>query len=711
MLAVPTLLILAAMTGAVQSVRAIDVFPFVHIQFGTPALFLANTPTGGDMGAHVYLPQFLKDTLLPSGRIFGWSQDWYAGFPALYFYFPVPALTTVLLDVFLPYGVAFKLVTIAGLLALPPAVYFFVRSLGFARIVAGLAAAVGSTYVFMESFSIFGGNVKSTLAGEFSFGWSLALSLVYLGLVVSDTREGRGFTPRAGIALALTALTHIVTTLVVVIVSIPLLTRRNGARSVVRAWAVGFTLSAFWALPLGVRVLQGMTTDMHWSPVRGLLGDGTSPGTTATPLPGELIPVVSLAIIGAVWTLLRRDDVLTLASMTTLPLLGYWVLQLDGVELTKVYNARLLPYWYLGVFIFAGLAVGLAVRSVARYLPDRNRNVVYGSAIALVLLVNVTLAGVHDVPGWVRWNYTGYEGKESFPEYRAIMETMDGLPPGRVMWEANSPEMGRYGTPLAFMLFPYWTGDHPSMEGLFFESSLTTPFHFLNASAVSESPSNPVRGLDYHNLDFPRGIAHLGLYGVDYYVGWTDQAKALARDEGLEVLAVSGPTTIFRLPERPLVEVATNVPAVYDGDPPFAEAALNWYDDWEDIDHWLVADGPADWPRVSGPEGPFDVGGAVDVDGVVDDIVVDHHRISFTTTAVGEPHLVKVSYFPAWRASGADGPYRAAPSLMVVVPTQEEVVIEFANGVPENVGLVLTVVALAGVVGWALWRRREQETV
>ena len=233
--------------------------------------------------------------------------------------------------------------------------------------------AVGGSYVFMESFSIFGGNIKSTLAGEFSFGWSFALSLVYLGMVVRDTREDRGFTPRAGIVLALTALTHIVTTLVVVVVSLPLLIRRKGPATLVRSWLIGFAIAAFWALPLGIRVLQGMTSDMNWSPVRGLLGDGSTPGTVATPLPNEFIPIAALGLIGLVWTMLRRDDVVVLAAMTALPFIGYWYLQLPDVELTKIYNARLLPYWYLGVFIFAGLALGLGVAALARYLPGRDR--------------------------------------------------------------------------------------------------------------------------------------------------------------------------------------------------------------------------------------------------------------------------------------------------------------------------------------------------
>ena len=98
--------------------------------------------------------------------------------------------------------------------------------------------------------------------------------------------------------------------------------------------------------------------------------------------------------------------------------------------------------------------------------------------------------------------------------------------------------------------------------------------------------------------------------------------------------------------------------------------------------------------------------------GTVSDVVVDDHEISFTTTAVGVPHLVKVSYFPNWKADGAEGPYHATPSLMLVVPTEEHVTLRFQNTAAEWLGNMLTLggfVAL-GWVGVSAWRRRKQTT-
>src|SRR5206468_9722428 len=73
-----------------------------------PHLLVTNTtPSGGDMGAHVWGPAYLRDHLLRHGRISGWTPDWYTGFPWLTFYFPLPSLLIVALSAILPYGVAF----------------------------------------------------------------------------------------------------------------------------------------------------------------------------------------------------------------------------------------------------------------------------------------------------------------------------------------------------------------------------------------------------------------------------------------------------------------------------------------------------------------------------------------------------------------------------------------------------------------------------
>ena len=62
-------------------------------------LFSRTPPTGGDLGAHVWGPAFLRDELVPSLRLTGWTPDWYAGFPAYHFYMVVPMLAVGAVDV------------------------------------------------------------------------------------------------------------------------------------------------------------------------------------------------------------------------------------------------------------------------------------------------------------------------------------------------------------------------------------------------------------------------------------------------------------------------------------------------------------------------------------------------------------------------------------------------------------------------------------
>jgi hypothetical protein len=83
-------------------------------------------------------------------------------------------------------------------------------------------------------------------------------------------------------------------------------------------------------------------------------------------------------------------------------------------------------------------------------------------------------------------------------------------------------------------------------------------------------------------------------------------------------------------------------------------------------------------------------------------------QISFHVSRTGVPVLVKISYFPDWHASGAAGPWRAEPNLMVVVPTSKNVTLSYGSSGPGDLGALLT---LAGVIGFLLLLRRRSVLV
>jgi hypothetical protein len=284
----------------------------------------------------------------------------------------------------------------------------------------------------------------------------------------------------------------------------------------------------------------------------------------------------------------------------------------------------------------------------------------------------------------------------------------------RAMWEYES-QLDRLGTPMALMLLPYWTdGCIGSMEGLFFESSATTPYHFLNQSELSQAPSRAQRDLPYRSLDVEHGVAHMQLMGAKYYMAFSQQAKdGAATNPDLRHVSTSGPWPvsypegtrdvtweIYEVLGSAQVEALEHEPVVMTGvakgGREWLDAAVDYYQDEARWDVPLAASGPPSWARVRGadPTPPRRSVPKAKVSG----IRTTDNRISFDVDRPGTPVLVKTSYFPSWKASGADGPWRVTPNLMVVVPTGRHVELRYASTPVDWISWLLTLAGLAGLV-------------
>src|ERR1700722_5818746 len=282
-----------------------------------PSLLLANTTTaGGDTGAHVMLPAFLKSHLLTHGQLTGWDPDWYDGFPLYTFYFPLPGLITVMFNAVVNYNVAFKLVTVLGTLTLPVCAWAFGKMAGLRNPGPACLAAAMLPFLFEPSFTIYGGNILSTMAGEFSYSLSISFAMLFLGVVAVGLRTGR-YRILAAVLFAATLLCHLIPAIfagvgAVVWVLLDADLRRGlhrGVRNSVarhrwgrRLWwgvvvgAIGVGLTAFWLLPFASP--QAYTTNMGWTNVEGF------PHLLA---PASARWVVVCVVIGVVAMILRRN--------------------------------------------------------------------------------------------------------------------------------------------------------------------------------------------------------------------------------------------------------------------------------------------------------------------------------------------------------------------------------------------------------------------
>ncbi len=282
------------------------------------------------------------------------------------------------------------------------------------------------------------------------------------------------------------------------------------------------------------------------------------------------------------------------------------------------------------------------------------------------------------LPHWVNWNFTGYEGKEEWKEIETLYSSLEKLPPGRIMWEPNS-ELNKYGTPMVLMTIPFFT-DHTSMEGLYFDSSITTPFHFIAVSGLAEGPSNPVGGLSYINNDFEKGVEYLQDLGVDYFISYTELIRDKAiKNKDLNQLFVSEPFSVFKIETNKIELVNQRLETFHRisfyerttsslfRDTEYENFFEKAYNNFRKLDEYRVIELPSG----------VNVNSSNDIDLMISDLIISNDEIKFTTNKPNEIHIIKVSYFPNWEIANGLGPYRISPSFMAIVPFDNKIEISF----------------------------------
>jgi hypothetical protein len=276
------------------------------------------------------------------------------------------------------------------------------------------------------------------------------------------------------------------------------------------------------------------------------------------------------------------------------------------------------------------------------------------------------------------------------------------------------------------------------MEGLYFESSATTSFHFITVSELSAQPSNPVSGLVYGTstspADFTLGVKHLQMLGVRYLMLFTPQTERMAKKQRDLKLVATVPDKDGQDPKGwkiyevkhalPLVTGLSVEPLVvktHAGDyqqcwgekwqqaspmPHLGDwecSAAPWFTKSDQLDKVWVGSGPKSWKHIDIKQLDNTSETAIEPTKVTR-IHEGVSSITFHVSEIGKPVLVKTSYFPNWQATGAKGPYRAAPNLMVVVPTSHDVTLTYGLSKADWVGRFVTLISVAALGALITWK-------
>jgi len=691
----------------------------------SPADLMRNTTTvGGDTPAHLYLMSHLREQLFHHGRLISWAGGWWCGFPMFQYYFILPYLAAVLLGVLIPQAVAFKLVSVAGMVMTPLCAYWAARLWRLPRPVPMVMAMAMVPFLFVQSHTMWGVNTASTLAGMISNSWSFALLLPALASAGRDSEDGV-IRRRTVFLMTLVLASHFFTSVMMFLslAIIPVLgwiqyrgsggkghdtsdtaTTAGGLRSLRVLFLESLLtvlLMAWWLVPLVAKSAFSVDFGINWDVTLWR----SFPDYTA-----GLLVFAGIALVTATRSVNRYGSVLLLLWM----LLSGVLLFQFGFAMSPVFvNVRLWPFVFFSLVALAAVGLGTIlqrVRGVSVWLVALTLVVLL--AVKMGDSLNGTLSGPGLTRSWARWNYSGLEAKPGASVFHKLVMPLKGTP-GRL---ANDlcEENNQIGSSRVFELAPYLAGK-AVLEGGLVNSALGSLYAYTIQGETSASCAGFPTIVTPQVFNFIHATRHLELFNVKHFIARGAITKEALRQhpawrfvdreqewELYELMSHEG-RMVFIPPRMPVAVQTTR----------WKEGSLEWLTTPGASAQFVIwaADGfppktldettfhavLAEW-RKGGTNGMGPLLSGSGTGCIRDEEVTDDH-IRFKTSAIGQPHIVKMSWFPNWKARGAARVYRVSPGFMLVFPEQESVELYYGTTVSDGVGYALTLLGCLGLIG------------
>ena len=685
-------------------------------------VFAPGLVLGGDLPAHHYL----MDHIARSGRCVSWADGWWGGFPAFRYYFPLPYWCMAQAGKLLGHDLAFKLGSILGLLLLPTALWGAGRLARLPRPAPAFLAALALPLALDNTHNMWGANAYSTLAGMIANSWSFALFPVALALGVRDAARGR-VSLLSPLVFAALALSHFFTAVLAALALAALVLWALAARRPAAARTLAIeglwagALAAWWLLPLFATgawsVAFGEQWDIRfWRQLPPMLSPAwlAAAALAATAAFARFStrrhraaehkktqrpsapPRLSVESPSAAWAVLH-------AALFA----GALFLFFFGRSIGEVFvNCRLWPFLVYALLV--GVAGSWAALAAAWRVPRTGALAFFSLCAALAWREggseeNPAWSRACHVPYWAEYNLRGVEALPCGDSFFRIAERVAGRP-GLVAWDMTDANEA-LGSSRCFEALPYVAPGTRTLEGGIVNSALGALAAYTVQGEVSDAPAGWPLLVSPRAFDPASGLRHLELLGVRTFVARSRAVQAaFEADPAWALLGAEGPADRWKiygsaLKGEPDVRVWKEPLTVASG-----HLSQRLVADWwacrgatahpvafrpdlasppEILDAWRDAPPPEPgWlDRLSDPVRSVRRG----ADG----------SLAFETDFPGRPHVLAATWYPDWRAEGAEGPYPLSSGQIVVYPTGRSVRLHHAPLPAARLGAAATLLALA----------------
>ena len=670
---------------------------------GVGFLLSANLPTGGDSASHLLYAWLYVHELLPKGYITAWMPEVFAGFPFLSYYFPLSFITIAGLAQVLPFAPAMKIGMFAAAMALPGAIWLgSVYLLRIPRTIAIWGVLASLAFLLHEQNSIWGGNLLSTLAGEFAYSYGVLFSVLALFAWQRTVATGRHWW-LAALLEAATGFSHGFALLITGFATAAFLCDRQNflrnLRLLILGHGLAFLLLAGWLWPMlemhGITIPNDALFEVKsWQellppPMQAILAAGLLAALLLGLIQG--LPVLRRALPGRpeISHSLRHAGFMSAAAL--LAGVGF----LAGSSLGFA-NIRFFPFAWL----FGGIACGwlwgsLLLRLASALSPISRWGLTFlatASGLALAASLSWQTVAVFD---WGLWNHSGLEAKPQWNQLSKLFPLLSGNASSPRLLFEHDPANNDIGSTRALEALPMFLGGRPVLEGLYMESALVSPAVYQLQSEISTHPSSPLARFPSGRLDLDMAAAHMRfMHANEVLIRHEETRRALAASAAFQEVGQAAPFYVFRLRDfRTQMVDLVDRPLHWLPKKGWMEQSFSWFRSNQRFANELPVfhDGPT--PGVA----------SVAAKAGVTDLKQERHRISWRTDAVGAAHLVRMAWHPRWQLLSKGSLHLAGPGFMLVIPQEAEVVLSYGQTSAATAGMLASVLALL-VLGILAWR-------
>ncbi len=736
----------------VAAIGLAAVYAIFLSRFDLRLLFTDTILTGGDSASWLQPLEQLKNEYLPRFRLFGYSQSNFFGYLEGQHYFILPFLSAALLGYLMPLTVALKLVTFAGCAALPATMYSGISSITGSR-KAGVVGAAGSlVFLFNESYTMFGGNLLSTFAGEFCYSWAIAILPLYIAAVWRDHSRDR-YGVLSGILLGLIGLCHLFVFMPAFFMpfffmfdrdnllaprAVKQQSTKNGPRQesspgaqdstlspgafppgppllaqrILSTCITAFLVMAFWFLPMAATRTWAQSISMIWH------FESFADFSRQT-----LMPVWLSALVILFLTALFSRGIARRKAIFVLYGIGSCAVMFVMARFLEIPDIRFVP----PALILSVFALSICADSLTTLFHRRSLDKA-GSVLAILAVIGsgfAVQAVSRNSPVWFAWNYTGYESKQGWKNLEAIARRYrGGIDSGRILWEKqNQRDNADFGSERGFENLYMLTG-MPSAEGIHYGSSFMARAVTYLQSEYSPDPVDPEAWRLYSKVNPEAWPTRFTQANARYIITHSPEITALfAGRPDFSLDSKSGKFSVFAYRGFPssYVEVRKNGDIGIVGDSPagFKTDFYRFYRDYELVEKpfvpasfakktegslpgaktWRDYDELHDAQAISAAWRDYAVSPSM---GTIRNEHPGNFRISFDTDSPGRPHIIRMSYAPGWKSLGGERILPVSPGFMLLYPGSGHVELVYARSIPEIAGLVLSCL-LPFFLLFALW--------